>query len=115
MDKEIKKNDKKIVSTILYTTIGIIINSLILVKVNKLFYFPISVMEYKSKWMMNNFFVNITLSAIIIIIYSLMVFSKKDYENWRKFITIICILAMIIIPAIIPIQLRIQELAMMFD
>ena len=66
--KDTKKNTNKV----LYTIIGIVINSLIIIGINKLLYSNeviISLIGYKKKWQMQHLKMNFVFATIVALIY----------------------------------------------
>ncbi len=99
-NKEIKKNENKL----LYTMIGIIVILAIIIIINTVFYSKevmISLIDYKKIWMTKHLSINFALSTVLTLIYSYIIFNKKDFEKIEKWKSIICIGLLIIIPAVI--------------
>ena len=97
--KDTKKNTNKV----LYTIIGIVINSLIIIGINKLFYsneVMKSLIGYKKTWQMQHLKMNFVYAAIVALIYSIIIFNKKDFEKKEKWKSVICIIFLICIPAL---------------
>lgn len=95
---EIRKNEKKTLNTI----IGIIAISLILIGINKLLYsneVKISLIGYKRIWQKQHLIINFTISAILTLIYSFIIFNKKDFEKKEIWKSIICIIFLTVVPA----------------
>ena len=84
--KETKKNTNKI----LYTIIGIVINSLIIIGINKLFYsneVMISLIGYIKTWQMQHLKMNFVYATVVALIYSIIMFNKKDFDKkeiWKS-------------------------------
>ena len=98
--KEMKKNTNKI----LYTIIGLVINSLIIIGINKLFYsneVMISLIGYKKTWQMQHLKMNFVYATVVALIYSIIMFNKKDLEKKEIWKSIICIIFLIVVPALV--------------
>lgn len=97
--KDTKKNTNKT----LYTIIGIVINSLIIIGINKLFYsneVMKSLIGYKKTWQMQHLKMNFVYAAIVALIYSIIMFNKKNFEKKEIWKSIICIALLIFVPAL---------------
>ena len=95
---ETKKNTNKV----LYTIIGIVINLIVNIGINKLFYsneVMISLIGYKKTWQMQHLKMNFVYATVVALIYSIIMFNKKDFEKKEIWKSIICIVLLIIIPA----------------
>ncbi len=98
--KETKKNENKI----LYTIIGIVINSVVNIGINKLFYsneVMISLIGYKKTWQMQHLKMNFVYATVVALIYSIIMFNKKDFEKKEIWKSIICIIFLIVVPALV--------------
>ena len=98
--KETKKNENKI----LYTIIGIVINSVVNIGINKLFYsneVMISLIGYKRTWQMKHLKMNFVYAIVVALIYSIIMFNKKDFEKKEIWKSIICIIFLICVPALL--------------
>ena len=97
---EIRKNEKKTLNTI----IGIIVISLFLIGINKLFYsneVMISLIGYKKTWQMQHLKMNFVYATVVALIYSIIMFNKKDFEKKEIWKSIICIIFLICVPALL--------------
>ena len=97
--KETKKNTNKV----LYTIIGIVINLLIIIGINKLFYaneVMITLIGYKKTWQMQHLKMNFVYATVVALIYSIIMFNKKDFEKKEIWKSIICIIFLICVPAL---------------
>ena len=95
-----EKNEKKM----LYTIIGIIVILLITIGINKIFYsneVKISLIGYERTWQMQHLKMNFVYSSILTLIYSFIIFKKKDFEKKEIWKSIICIILLICVPALI--------------
>ena len=91
---------KKIINLVL----GIIGISLIIIAINKIFYYNevmISLQGYKKVWQMKHIIINFVMSIVMSLIYSYIVFSRKDFEKQERVKTISYILILMIIPTVI--------------
>ena len=98
--KETKKNENKI----LYTIIGIVINSVVNIGINKLLYsneVMISLIGYKRTWQMQHLKMNFVYATVVALIYSIIMFNKKDFEKKEIWKSIICIIFLICVPALL--------------
>ena len=97
--KDTKKNTNKL----LYIIIGIVINLLIIIGINKLLYsneVMISLIGYKKTWQMQHLKMNFVYATIVALIYSIIMFNKKDFEKKEMWKSIICIIFLICVPAL---------------
>ena len=97
--KDTKKNTNKT----LYTIIGVVINSLIIIGINKLFYsneVMITLIGYKKTWQMQHLKMNFVYATIVALIYSIIMFNKKDFEKKEIWRSIICLIFLICVPAL---------------
>ena len=97
---ETKKNTNKV----LYTIIGIVINLIVNIGINKLFYsneVMISLIGYKKTWQMQHLKMNFVYATVVALIYSIIMFNKKDFEKKEIWKSIICIIFLICVPALL--------------
>ena len=108
-----QKNNKKTLSTI----IAIIINSLILIGINKILFSNLNegnlptrkegeilyYFQLEKLWKIYFIKMNFLFSIIVTLISSYIMFSKEDFK------TIICMVILVIIPAIVPVVLKVQH------
>ena len=100
MEKDIKKNGKKLI----YTVIGIIIISLVLIGINKLLYSSevmIALIGFRETWQLKHLKTNYICSTILTVIYILIMFNKKDFEKKEIWKSILCIEFLIALPALV--------------
>ena len=100
MEKEVKKNGKKL----LYTVIGIIIISLVLIGINKLLYsreVMIALIGFREKWQLKHLKTNYICSTILTIVYVFIMFDKKEYKKKEIWKSILCIEFLIAVPALV--------------
>ena len=91
---------KKIINLVL----GIIGISLIIIAINKIFYYNevmISLQGYKKVWQMKHLAINFIMSVVMSLIYSCIIFSKSDFEKGKRVKNISYILILIIISTVI--------------
>ncbi len=96
------KETKKNINKTLYTIIGVVINSLIIIGINKLFYsneVMISLIEYKKTWQLQHLKMNFIYATVFTLIYSIIILNKKDFEKNEIWKSIICIIFLIFVPA----------------
>lgn len=114
-----QKNNKKTLSTI----IAIIINSLILIGINKILFSNLNegnlptrkegeilyYFQLEKLWKIYFIKMNFLFSIIVTLISSYIMFSKEDFKKKEIWKTIICMVILVIIPAIVPVVLKVQH------